>query len=81
MIFFVVLVMFFFMVMIVIHLILKVDVVIDVVTVDRDVGEPIIRGITQTKINVVGPFAIQVGITELVASDGEVFTVHEKFHR
>ena len=67
--------------MIVVHLVLKVDVVIDLVAVDRDVGEPIVRRITQTKINVVGPFAIQVGITELVASDGEVLTVHKEFHR
>ena len=79
MIFFVALVMVFFM--IIIHLILKIDVVIDSVAVDRDVGEPIVRCIIQAKVNVVGPFAIQVGITELVASNGEVFTVHEEFHR
>ena len=69
------------MVMIVIHLILKIDVVIDSVAIDRYVGEPIARCIIQAKVNVVGSFTVQVGITELVASNGEVFTVHEEFHR
>ena len=70
----------FFMVMIVIHLVLKIDVVINPVTVDRDVGEPIVGSIAQAEVDVVRPFAIKVGITELVSCDRKVFTVHEELH-
>ena len=72
---------FFMLLMLFFRLIAQIYVVINVVSEDCRISKPSLVVIAQVEIKILGFLSVEIRVTNLISSHGEVLSIHEEFHR